>query len=121
MGLVFRLWGCVFPITGVHPLVGDVGPQARVGSPVGKARAQQVQWQDLAYWWVSWVHRLWDCVCLVAGVCLLMSGNGPVATVGSLVGRVKDSGAGACLLDIELSPKVFSCRALEVLGLVLVH
>lgn len=50
-----------------------------------------------------------------------MSGTAPVATVGSLVGRVKDSGAGTCLLGVELSPKVFSCRGLEVLSLVPVN
>ena len=61
-------------------------PKACVDLLVGRARAQLVPEQGLAYWWAGWAHRLWDYGFLASGICPLVVGAAPE---GFLEGRAR--------------------------------
>ena len=102
-------------------LVGGLGVQAEAGLLVGRFKIQPVPGQDLPWWWVGWVHRLWGCVYLAVGICLLV-----VRLVWSL--EQASWWAGPVILgpmpahpEVKLCPGVSGCRTLWVPGIVPIH
>ena len=84
--------GCGFLVAGVCLLVGEAGPDARPGSLVGRARAQQVPGQGLTCYWAGHVCRLGGCGFLMAALCPLVGKNGPEARAESVEGGAGSKG-----------------------------